>query len=385
MEIKNLKKAAVRIKKAITKKERIILYGDADLDGICSVVILQEAIQSLGGKISSIYFPDREQEGYGLTTTALKKLKKFAPALLITMDLGISNFKEMSLAKKAWFTVIILDHHQVLDRLPKAALIVDPKQPSDRYPFKGLAACGLTYLLANELLGKRFSPSLRRALAELAALGTISDMMPQAEDNLLIIEEGLSHLFSSWRPGLQALFEALHIDQGNLRDKLGHVISVLNVRDIRNGLPGAYVLLSTPSLKDCTNIAKELALKNKVRQETIYAIVNTVKQRIGVSDSPVLFEGDPSFEYVLLGGAASILSRDYDKPVFLYKKKRGESMGSVRAPAGYDTVQAMKGFAKFLVAYGGHAPASGFRLKTQNLSKFKKYLEKYFMNYSRTI
>ncbi|TSC56038.1 MAG: single-stranded-DNA-specific exonuclease [Parcubacteria group bacterium Greene0714_21] len=378
MEIKNLKKAAERIEKAISKKERIILYGDGDLDGICSVIILKEAIQSLGGEISALYFPDREKEGYGLTETALKSLKKFAPALLITMDLGISNFKEMLLAKKLGFTVIIVDHHEVLDKLPKAYLTVDPKQPSDPYPFKGLAACGVTFLLANELLGKRMSPSLRGALVELAALGTIADMMPQTDDNLLIIEEGVSRLFASWRPGIQALFEAVGIDQGNLRDRLGHAISVLNVRDIKDRLPGAYRLFTTSSLESARDIAKELVEKNKVRQDTIYAIVNTIKQRIGISDSPVIFEGDPSFEYVLLGGAASILARELDKPVFLYKKKRGESIGSVRAPAGYNTVEAMKGFAKSLVAYGGHAPASGFRLKTKNLAKFKKYLATYF-------
>ena len=378
MEIKNLKKAAERIEKAMSKKERIILYGDGDLDGICSVIILKEAIQSLGGEISALYFPDREKEGYGLTETALKSLKKFAPALLITMDLGISNFKEMLLAKKLGFTVIIVDHHEVLDKLPKAYLTVDPKQPSDPYPFKGLAACGVTFLLANELLGKRMSPSLRGALVELAALGTIADMMPQTDDNLLIIEEGVSRLFASWRPGIQALFEAVGIDQGNLRDRLGHAISVLNVRDIKDRLPGAYRLFTTSSLESARDIAKELVEKNKVRQDTIYAIVNTIKQRIGISDSPVIFEGDPSFEYVLLGGAASILARELDKPVFLYKKKRGESIGSVRAPAGYNTVEAMKGFAKSLVAYGGHAPASGFRLKTKNLAKFKKYLATYF-------
>jgi single-stranded-DNA-specific exonuclease len=294
------------------------------------------------------------------------------------MDLGISNFKEMLLAKQLGFTVIIVDHHEILDKLPKANIIVDPKQPSDPYPFKGLAACGVTFFLACELLGKRMAHSLKGALVELAALGTIADMMPQTDDNILILEEGVARLFSSWRPGLQALFDVVGIDQGNLRDKLGHAISVLNVRDIKDGLPGAYRLLVTPSLESAQDIAKELVEKNKVRQDTIYAIVKEVKKRIGVSDSAMIFEGDPSFEYVLLGGAASVLSRDYGKPVFLYKKKRGESMGSVRAPAGYNTVTAMKGFAKNLVAYGGHAPASGFRLKTQNLSKFKTYLEKYF-------
>jgi single-stranded-DNA-specific exonuclease len=206
------------------------------------------------------------------------------------MDLGISNFKEMPIAKKMGFSVIIVDHHEVLDKLPQADIIVDPKQPSDPYPFKGLAACGVTFLLACQLLEKQMSPSLRGALVELAALGTIADMMPQTDDNILIIEEGVSRLFASWRPGIQALFEAVGIDQGNFRARLGHAISVLNVRDIKERLPGAYRLFSTPSLEGARELARELVEKNKVRQDTMYAIVKEVKQRIGVSDSHVIFE-----------------------------------------------------------------------------------------------
>ena len=126
-QIKNLKKAAERILKAIKRKERIILYGDADLDGISSVIILKETINSLGGKVSAVYFPDREIEGYGITEIGLRDLKKHTPALLIAVDCGIGNFKEVKLAKKLGFEVIIVEHHEVLDRLPQAEIIVNPK------------------------------------------------------------------------------------------------------------------------------------------------------------------------------------------------------------------------------------------------------------------
>ena len=136
MEIKNLKRAAGRIKRAIKNKEKIILYGDADLDGAASVIILKESIKNLGGKVARVYFPDREKEGYGLNQKALNLLKKEAPALLILLDCGISNFKEIKLAKKLSLKVIIIDHHEVLEKLPEAEIIIDPKQPGDKYSFK---------------------------------------------------------------------------------------------------------------------------------------------------------------------------------------------------------------------------------------------------------
>jgi len=136
MEIKNLEKAAQRILEAIKKRERILIYGDSDLDGVCSVIILKETIKNLGGKIDAVYFPEREVEGYGISEKGLISLKKFSPALFISLDCGISNFKEIEIAKNYGFFVIVIDHHQVLDELPKADIIVDPKQRDDQYPLK---------------------------------------------------------------------------------------------------------------------------------------------------------------------------------------------------------------------------------------------------------
>src|SRR3989339_1539647 len=152
MVIKNLVKTARRIAKAIRDKERIVLYGDADLDGVCSVIILKEALQTKGANILACYFPDREQEGYGITEKALEVLKNKAPALFIAADLGISNYEEVEHAKALGFTVIILDHHEVVQKLPLAYSVVDVKQKGDFYPFKGFAACGIALTVAEKVL-----------------------------------------------------------------------------------------------------------------------------------------------------------------------------------------------------------------------------------------
>jgi len=201
-EIKNLKKVADRIKKAVKNKEKIILYGDADLDGSGSVIILEESIKNLGGEVSAVYFPDRTIEGYGLNEKALDTLKNFSPALLIISDCGIGNIKEIDIAKKMGFETIIIDHHEVLEKLPKASIIVDPKQKGDKYPFKSFSAAGVVFKLAELLLEDQLNDSLKRNFLELVALATIADMMPQEKENKVYIEEGLKSFENSWRPGI---------------------------------------------------------------------------------------------------------------------------------------------------------------------------------------
>lgn len=380
--IKNLDKAAKRLREAAAKGERIILYGDADLDGVCSAIIMQETLRTLGGNVVRVYFPDREQDGYGITMKALKELNVFAPALLCAMDLGISNFKEIEEAKKKGFDVILVDHHVVLDKLPAADIIVDPKQKGDTYPFKELAACGLTFRLAEEILGDKLSSAMRKSLVELAAIGTIADMMPKEEDNKEIIEEGLETLKNSWRPGIRAFFNLQELERfPNIESKLRKMISILNVRDVEDGYPASFRILSSDSEREVTAIAERLLEIHELRRQQRNRLLDKVRSDILKKKSlPIVFEGGEDFDYILLGGIASIISQEEAKPTFVYKKMRGESLGSVRAPSGQDTVEAMKHCKEHTIAYGGHPQASGFRLKNTNLVKFKTCLVKYFQD-----
>ena len=383
MEIKNLTKAAKRIKKAAQNRESIILYGDSDLDGVSSVLILEQAIKSLGGNVAAVYFPDRPTEGYGITKKALKKLENLAPALFITVDLGISNFEEVKLAKKAGFEVIIIDHHEVLDGIPEADIVVDPKQQGDSYPFKEFAACGLVLKVAESMLGKNIAQALENSMKELAALGTIADLMPRREDNIVIIEEGITAFEDSWRPGIRAFFEteeAREIDSINA--KAERLISILNVREIKDGFPGGYRLLTAPTLEEAKESIESFIEQNKLRKERIQLLVDEIQKRVSkkIADS-IVFEGGSEFDFVLLGTAASIIAKDYRKPTFLFLEREQDSIGSVRAPSGFNTVVAMKHCSKFLIAYGGHPQASGFSLATKNTQKFRTCLLEYFDNH----
>lgn len=377
-KIKNIDKAAERIRQAVQNKERIILYGDSDLDGISSVVILEEAIKSLGGEIDWAFFPDREKDGYGINLNALNMLKTEAPALFITLDLGIGNVKEIEAANEMGFEVIIIDHHETLDGIPNASIIVDPKQPSDNYPFKGLANVGITYNLCLELLGNSISQNLKNSFLELAALGTIADMVPQAEQNQEIIEQGLRSLRNTFRPGLRAFLDILGNGQV-FEGSLPKIISALNAAESVNFENESYTLLTSSSKAECRKIAEALLNKNAYKQQQVKNIVQEIDRRVSKkSDEPIIFEGDPSWRLTLAGSVASIISTKYEKPAFIFKKMDKESCGSVRNPKGTNSVDAMKTCHNLLMTYGGHAQASGFRLKNENLEKFHKCLDDFF-------
>ncbi len=375
MLIKNLKKACLRIKKAIKEKEKIILYGDSDLDGTTSVIILQDSIKTLGGKISTIYFPDRESQGHGINKKALRILKKYSPALLISLDFGIGNVEEVSLANKMGFDVIIIDHHEPLDKLPLAEIIVDPKQKDDKYPFKGLSCAAVVFKLSKLLLGKKMSQSLKKNFMELVALSTIADMMPRESENKIFIEQGLSYLKDSWRPGIKAFLESESLkDYPNINQKIYKIISILNVRDVKKGFPASFRLLNTSSIKEVKKIIKQLLKKLKIRKEKIEQIISRLEHLLQTKDEAIVFEGDSKFDLALLSTVASIICNNYKKPVFLYKKMAKESQGTVRSPKNVNSVCLMKKCSQYLLTFGGHAQASGFRLKNENIEKFKKCL-----------
>ena len=378
-EIKNLKKAARRILKAVKSKERIIVYGDADLDGVSSVIILKESIQNLGGENVVVYFPDREKEGYGISEEALNSLKQYAPALFISLDCGIGNFKEIKLAKKLGFETIVIDHHEILDKLPDAKIIVDPKQKGDKYPFKYFAAVGLAFKLAEVLFGNNLTENLRKNFLELVAIATIADMMPRTDENEIMIAEGLNYVKSSWRPGLQALFELAPIISLDFFQRIYKINSLLNVRDVENQLPAAFRLLTSTTSSDAKLLAEKLLEKSVQRRRKIKEMTEGLEKKIEKSSkSPIIFEGNSDWEIALLGVMASLISQKYQKPAFLYKKGEKDSQGCIRAPSGFNVVEAMKTCSKLLTTYGGHPQAAGFRVKNENLEEFENCLIEYF-------
>jgi single-stranded-DNA-specific exonuclease len=378
-EIKNLKKTGKRILKAIKNKETIILYGDADMDGTASVVILQEAIKNLGGDKTIVYFVDREKQGYGINETALRYLKKYSPALFITLDLGITNFDEVKIAKNMGFEIIVIDHHAIIGNIPDADIVVDPKQKTDKYPFKDLANTGIVYRLAKVLFENNLPANLDTEFLELTGLATLADMMPQEQENQFYIEQGIYSLEYTSRIGLKVFSEISALKNLDINQLSRKIIGALNVSGIKDNKTGAYVLLSCNDFARAKNMAKKLLEKTRERQMKIkHATAEAGDRVLKNSDSGIIFEGDHEWKNVLIGAIASRICNKFKKPSFIYNKKRGMSIGAVRMPYGYDAVKAMDSCAELLISFGGHPPAAGFSIQNKNLKKFQTCLEKYF-------
>jgi single-stranded-DNA-specific exonuclease len=264
-----------------------------------------------------------------------------------------------------------------LDKLPLADIIVDPKQKGDEYPFKDLCATAVIFKVALILLEGKISEALRKSFLELVALATMADMMPQREENKDFIEDGLLTIENSFRPGLRVFFKTKTIkDLLNLKEKLSKIISILNVRDIDKDVPASFRLLTSSDEKKAGNIIKKLLIKSEKRKEKIKEMLEIIEGKIMEDKNPIIFRGEESFDLDLLSTVASILARNHKKPVFLFKKMEKESHGTVRSLQGIDSVELMKKCSSLLLTYGGHPPASGFRLKNENLEKFKECLIK---------
>ncbi|MCJ7786657.1 DHHA1 domain-containing protein, partial [Patescibacteria group bacterium] len=318
-----------------------------------------------------------------ISKTALDFLKTITPALLVALDCGIGNFQEVKIAKSLGFEIIIIDHHQILDKLPEVSIIVDPKQKGDKYPFKEFAAVGIAFKLSQFLLKEKMSEAMRKNFLELVALGTIADMMTEQDENKLFIMKGLESLENSWRPGIKEFLNSIPFTSQeknylNLRQKISKIISILNVRDIENKMPASFRVLTSFSSEDAEKIIEKLLKKNEVKKEKIREMVQELEELITETNEEIIFEGKSNWELLLLSSVASIICNKYNKPTFFFKKGKTKSQGTVRIPKGLDGVKAMMSCRQLLETYGGHSLAAGFSLKNENLEKFRECLNKYF-------
>ncbi|MDP3982439.1 MAG: DHH family phosphoesterase [bacterium] len=370
-EILNVSKAARRIKKAVKNGERIVLFSDSDMDGISSLLILQDAIEELGGKVSHVAFSNRERDGYGMALSVLKGFRAHCPALIVLTDLGIGNVKEIQEARRLGFDVIVIDHHEILGELPPANVIVNPKQPQDSYGFKTLAACGLAMKVGEKITGGK----ARERMAELALLGTIADRMPLEHDNMEIVRMGLGAICSSPRPGIVVLREKHDFCSSEpTAEKLDYPIAILNTRDKDADVPGGYYVLRAKTEEEAKRHILRLERKLVSKEKEVQRVAQEVRERVGNKPKALIFEEVKVSDFVLLGSIANILTREFDVPVFLCKRKVGVSVGSARSPGSFHIVEAMTRCKELLESFGGHPGAAGFRLKNMNIAKFKECL-----------
>lgn len=375
LRLNDMDRAVSRIREAVQRSERVVIYGDYDVDGVTATTLYLDYFkrQGLG---ADFYIPDRLREGYGLNEGAIRALRAQGTTLLITADCGTTSVGEIRLARTLGMDVIVTDHHEVPDELPPATALLNPKRDDAGYPEKGLCTAGLTFKVIQALTGTVPADGL-----DLVALGTIADVSPLMGENRILVKEGLKQLTEGRRPGIRALKEAAGLPEAPV--KAGTVGFTLAPRINASGrlmdAGEAVRLLTTPSLEDARRIAQSLNLQNRQRQEIEEKILEEACARV---ESECDFQKDGcivlasrQWHLGVVGiVAARLVERYYRPAVLLAVGSDGLAKGSARSIAGFNLVEGLRRSGEFLVRFGGHYSAAGLTLREEFIPALRERL-----------
>lgn len=359
-----------RILEAIEQKEKIMIYGDYDADGVSSTAVLVKALEKLQADVS-FYIPNRFTEGYGLNIEAIKAIKTSGYSLIITVDNGITSIEEADYAKEIDLDLIITDHHEVQKELPEAYAILHPKL-SKNYAFKELAGVGIAYKLAEYLLDE--SPV---ELLQYVALGTIADLVALKGENRVLTYYGLKELNQEPHIGIKALIETSKLEAPYTEEDIGFQIAPrINAVGRLESAELAVELLLSDNLEDARLIAEEIEEINQTRKKIVEDIVKEARKR--VTDQGVIILYDKDWHEGVLGIAASRLVSQFDRPVILlnYNEEAGLLKGSARSIDAFDLFKSCMQIRELFLKFGGHAQAAGMTFEYEQLEAIQSQLNR---------
>ncbi len=386
----DMRRAAERIVEAVQAGERIVIYGDYDVDGISATALLMQCLRLPGANVG-YYIPERLEEGYGLNVGALRRLRDDGASVVIAVDCGIGALEEAKLAKELGLTLIITDHHEPGPDKPDAYAVIDPKLPGGDYPFTELSGVGVAFKLAWSI-GKTFSRSdrvseefrefLLRAVA-LVALGTVADVVPLSGENRVLVKYGLMALDETTSPGIQAL-----LSEAQLKD------APRTARDIAFGLGPrinaagrlgdprrAVEMLITDSYGEAAEIAKTLDERNRERQDIGRAILAEAEEKIlaevDLANDRTIVLADAGWHVGVIGIVASKLAEKYYRPTIMLSVDGGVAQGSARSIPEFHLYNGLEACRALLLTFGGHAQAAGLRLSLDKLDEFRSAIQDY--------
>jgi len=385
--LKDIKKAAERILKAIEHKEKILIYSDYDADGIPGAVVLHDFFKKVGFKNFTNYIPHRNDEGFGLNSEAVKGFAKEKVDLIITIDCGITDVEAVKEANKLGIDVIITDHHLLNGSLPKAYAVVNPNQKGDKYPFKSLCGSAVVFKLVQALIKMgRFNiiSGWEKWLLDMVGLATISDMVSLTGENRAISYYGLLVLRKTGRLGLKNLYQESRLQAGNIsEDDISYVITPrINAASRMDEAHTAFNLLKSSDIVEAEEGARRLTKLNNDRKILTATIVKDIKRKLSKKDElpKVIVFGNSKWKPSILGLVAGKLAEEYNRPVFLWGRNgSGEIRGSCRSDQHTDVFILMQSLPKdFLLHYGGHKFSGGFGISNDNIHFLEEELIKYF-------
>ena len=381
MLMRDMDKAVARIQKALANDETIAVFGDYDVDGITSTVLLLDYLKNCGAKCLR-YIPRRIEDGYGLSKDAIQGLRDKGATLMITVDCGITGNEEIDFAASIGMDVVVTDHHECKENLPRAVAVVDPHRPDDTYPFKYLAGVGVALKLVLALGGPDRENALFARYCTLAAIGTIADVMRMEGENRTIVSCGLAALNHTDFVGIHALLkEAGLLGKPITSIQIGFVLSPrINAAGRMGAADLAADLLQETDPVKAEELAKQLCDLNRERQaveQSICADAIAQIERLRPEERNALVLSSEEWHQGVVGIVASRLSEKYAAPSFMIHLKDGSGKGSCRSYGGFNLFSALESCADLLEGFGGHELAAGFTISEENIDAFRARMNRY--------
>ena len=381
MLMRDMDKAVARIQRAISQGETIAVFGDYDVDGITSTVLLMDYLKSCGVRCLR-HIPRRIEEGYGLSKEAIQGLRDQGATLMITVDCGITGNEEVDFAASIGLDVVITDHHECKEELPRALAVVDPHRSDCPYPFKHLAGVGVALKLVLALGGESREDALFARYCTLAAIGTIADVMRMEGENRTIAFCGLEALPHTDFVGVHALLkEAGLLGKPITSVQIGFVLAPrINAAGRMGAADLAADLLETDDPARAEELAKALCDLNRERQaveQAICADATEKIERLRAEDRSALVLSSEDWHQGVVGIVASRLSETSACPSFMIHLKDGVGKGSCRSYGGFNLFSALESCADLLEGFGGHELAAGFTISEENIDAFRARMNRY--------
>lgn len=374
----DMRQAVDRIVKAIENKEKTMIYGDYDVDGITSITVLSRFFKERGLEVGA-YIPNRLDEGYGLNKEAIKQIADEGYKLIITVDCGISGTEEVAYAYELGMEVIITDHHEPLDELPNALAIIDCKRKDNKYPFNSLAGVGVAFKLIQALgIELKLDEKEYLKFLDIVCIGTISDIVPLVDENRVIAKLGLKLVEQTRSPGVRALLNAAAYKEVNSNTVSFGIAPRINACGRMGHERDALDLFLTENIVEANKITEKLNEYNKKRQDIEKKIFEEAIDKIekeNLKENNALVVGAEDWHHGVIGIVASKITELYFKPSILICFEGEDGKGSGRSIPGFDLHAALCSSSKYLEKYGGHEMAVGLSLKKDKFDDFKKVFE----------
>lgn len=376
---RDMRRTVERIGSALRAHEPIGIFGDFDADGVTATVILHEALLALGAKVVT-YFPHKVNEGHGLNAKAVRFFAEHGVRLFLTLDCGMMNHAEIALAREQGMDVIIIDHHHVPPVLPAAYTIINPKLPGETYPFRELCGAGTSFKVASALYAT-FLPAETEQLKwllDVAAIGTVADVMPLIGENRTIVKYGLLVLQKTRRVGLQEMAAVGRIpmtgrDVPVARTIAFHIAPRINAASRMAHAETAHALLMVRDRAKARALALDLEAYNvarqKVSQETAGLVRTLAEGRF--HDKPFIFAVSEHYPLGVIGLVAGKIAGEFGKPVCILQRGEQTSTGSFRSIPGLSIVALLEQCSDLVVKFGGHEQAAGMTIANEHLGIFE--------------